>query len=232
MTALVEQSSSPALSLIRDAMAADVSPEKLSALLAVKQTWEADEARKAFNLSIAEFQRNAPIIEKGDVAHEKQYARMDRIWRTVRKPLTDLGLSVTWQVCELRPEGICHVEGMLRHRDGHGERLVMDIPLPEIIRGQNKSQQMGSARTYAQRYAFCSAVGLVTGDDDDDGNGGAVDPDEAQELATLVDACRGLSDWNEKKFWEWAKATSPENIPVARMPDVLGFLKRKIKEAK
>jgi hypothetical protein len=102
------------VAIIREAIASGKSPEFLRELLNVRREWEADEARKAFNLAIAEFQRRAPIIEKADKAYDKQYARMDRIWREIRPLLTELGLSVTWQVCELRDQ-LCHVEGQLRH---------------------------------------------------------------------------------------------------------------------
>jgi hypothetical protein len=219
--------------LIREAMRSDVAPEKLRELLAVRREWEADEARKAYNAAITDFQRRAPIIEKGDKAYDKAYARMDRIWREIRPLLAETGLSVTWQICELRGEGagqLCHVEGMLRHRAGHGERLVQDIPMPEIIKGQNKAQQMGSASTYARRYAMCAALGIVTGDDDD-GHSAAttlIDPDEVREINDLLDACRGLAGFNEKAFWGWVGVQAADQIPVARLADVLAMLKRKL----
>ena len=50
---------------------------------------------------------------------------------------------------------------------GDVERIVRDVPTPELIKGQNKAQQAGSASTYAQRYGLTAALGLVTGDDDD-----------------------------------------------------------------
>lgn len=225
-----------ALSLIRDALHADVSPEKLSALLAVKREWEQDEARKAFNLAISEFQRRAPIVKKADKAYDKQYARMDRIWREIRPLLTELGLSVTWQICELRPEGICHLEGQLRHKAGHGERLVRDIPMPEILKGQNKAQQAGSASMYAQRYAMCAALGIVTGDDDD-GHGAAtkfITKEQAATVAEQLDACRGLSSFNEASFWKWLSIEHGRTdlIPADRLTDVLGSLERKLKGVK
>lgn len=206
-----------------------VSPEKLSALLAVKKDWEADEARKAYNHAVAEFQRRAPIIEKGDKAYDKEYARLDRIWRTIRPLLTELGLSITWQVCELR-DGLCRVEGQLRHRDGHGERIVQDIPVPELIKGQNKAQQMGSASTYARRYAMCSALGIVTGDDDDGRGAGSVfvGEEQAREIEDLLQAARGIADFNEAAFWKFSGATSPHDVEAARFKDVIAALKRKL----
>lgn len=222
------------LAHFQQAVIAKDDPAYLSAFLAVRREWEADEARKAYNRAISDFQSRAPIIAKEDEAHDRTYARMDRIWREIRPLLTSLGLSVTWQICELRGEksDLCHVEGQLRHRDGHGEKLVQDIPIPEIIRGQNKAQQMGSASTYARRYALCSSLGIVTGDDDDANGIGYIDPDEAKEVAELVDACRGLGDFNEKAFWEWVGATSPKEIQMDRFADVMSMLRRKLGKEK
>lgn len=230
MTTLATTTEMPAVALIRDALANDVSPEKLSALLAVRREWEADEARKAFNYAIAEFQRRAPIIAKADKAYDKQYARMDRIWREIRPLLTELGLSVTWQVCELRDNGLCHVEGQLRHRQGHGERLAQDIPMPELIKGQNKAQQMGSATTYAKRYALCGALGIVTGDDDDGhaAGGKLITAEQVDELRTLVDAARGVDGFNERAFYGWVGTDDLGLLPAERFADVRGALKRKI----
>jgi hypothetical protein len=227
------QPQAPALvQLMAQAMGDGKGPEYLRELLAVRREWEADEARKAFNLSIADFQRRAPIVEKGDKAYDKDYARLDRIWRTIRPLLTELGLSITWQTCELR-DGMCHVEGQLRHRDGHGERIVQDIPVPELLKGQNKAQQMGSASTYAKRYALCGALGIVTGDDDDGHKAGSdfVTYEQGQELAAMIDACRGLAGFNEGAFWGWVGVASKNaaEIPATRYAEVRAMLQKKLK---
>jgi hypothetical protein len=223
------QAPQAAVALIQSALAAGHSPEHLRELLAVRRDWEADEGRKAFNRAVSEFQRRTPIIAKADRAHDKYYARLDRIWREIRPLLGELGLSVTWQVCELR-EKLCHVEGQLRHRDGHGEALRYDVPLPELIRSQNAAQQMGSASTYAKRYALCAALGIVTGDDDDGHSAGTVfvTHDQAQEIAGLVDACRGLTTFNETAFWGVAGAAVAQEIAADRYEQVRGALLRKL----
>lgn len=223
------QPQNSAVAIIREAMSSGIAPESLRELLNVRREWEADEARKAFNFAIAEFQRRAPIIEKADKAYDKQYARLDRIWRTIRPLLTELGLSVTWQVCELR-DTLCHVEGQLRHRDGHGERIAQDIPMPELIKGQNKAQQMGSAKTYAQRYALCGALGIVTGDDDDGhaAGGALITADQVDEIRTLIDAARGVAGFNEKAFFGWLGTDDVALLPAARFADTVAALKRKI----
>lgn len=227
----VHQPENSAVALIREAINSKADPAYLRELLAVRRDWEQDEARKAFNLAVAEFQKRAPIIEKADKAYDKTYARIDRIWREIRPLLTDLGLSVTWQVCELKDD-VCHVEGQLRHKDGHGERLVQDLPVPEI-KGANKAQQVGSASTYAKRYAMCSALGIVTGDDDD-GNGAAskfLSDEQADEIDQLIQACRGLKDFDEKVFWAYTGATTVAAIKAELFEKVRHSLKKKLKDS-
>lgn len=220
-----------AVRLIRDAIAADVSPEKLRELLAVRQLWEDNEARKAYSVAVCEFQKRAPIIAKLDDANGRGYARRDRIWAAIRPIMTEVGLSVTFQICELRADGICHIEGQLRHRDGHGERIVQDIPLPDVIRGQNKAQQMGSATEYARRYATCSALGIVTGEDNDGGGSAElVSKEEGADIAAALDKCRRLPGFNEKAFWGWVRVDKIEDIPAAWLGRVLMELKRVIDE--
>jgi len=226
-----KQPDASALAVITHAIEKGATPETMRELLAVRREWEADEARKAFNLSLADFQRQCPIIAKDDTAHNKKYARMDRIWRTIRPISTPLGLTVTWQVCELREGNIAHVEGTLAHEQGHGQPIRMDVPLPAIVTGQNAAQQMGSAFTYAQRYAFCAALGVVTGDDDDDGAGAGgefISELEANQVSELLAACEGLAEFDKAKFWRWAGVTNVREITGNRLADVLAALRTKL----
>jgi len=39
-----------------------------------------------------------------------------------------------------------------------------------VLSAKADAQSMGSALTYARRYGLCAALGLVSGDEDDDGN--------------------------------------------------------------
>jgi hypothetical protein len=163
-----------ALDLIAGALKDDsVDPAKLKALLDVKKEWEADEARKAFSEALARFQAEAPIIAKLDTAHNKKYARLDRIWAAIKPLLAECRLSITWRKVEVK-DGMCHIEGALGHALGHSVELSHDIPLPDSIKGQNKAQQAASGTTYAKRYALCAALGIVTGDDNDGNGGGEV----------------------------------------------------------
>lgn len=177
-----------AVSIIQSAIASGADPVYLRELLAVRREWENDEARKLYSQAIADFQSRCPIIEKGDKAHNKQYAAMDRIWRTIRPLLDETGLSIVWTVNTLTDYGL-HIEGEIRHRAGHSVAISYDLPMPDKVTGQNAAQQMGSASSYAKRYATCAALGIVTGEDDDGLAAGTsyVTKEQADELLAILD---------------------------------------------
>lgn len=228
------ESADTSIALIREAMSNGADPATLRELLAVKREWEADEARKAYFRAISEFQNRAPIIEKGDKAYDKMYARMDRIWRTVRPLMTELGLSCTWQGCEIGNDGkLCHVTGQLGHVLGHSVPLIMDVAIPELLKGQNAAQQVGSARTYAQRYAFCAALGIQTGEDDD-GNGITPKITEAQakEIEGLLREGEALDRGMTGRFLEWMGVDHVNDIPMEGYLLAKRELTLKLKNAK
>ena len=162
-------------------------PAKLRELLAVRREWQADLAAAAFNAAIVRFQQQCPIIPKLDKAYDKMYARIDRIWRTIRPLMESCGLAVTWESMK-EQGGVMVLEGHLRHTQGHAQPIHHEVPLPDIIKGQNITQRTGSAETYAKRYALCAALGIQTGDDDD-GAGGVVAgaPIDAKQRNLLAD---------------------------------------------
>jgi hypothetical protein len=201
--------------MIQMAVEKGMTGEDLQALLAARREWEADEAKKAYNHALADFQREAPIVEKADDAHGKKYAALDRIWRTVRPLLTEKGLSVTWHETSIDVENkVCSIAGELAHRDGHSVILKRDVPMPDIIRGQNAAQQAGSAETYGKRYALCAALGIVTGEDDDASScGETITAKQMTELSGMLDQVderdKVLTD-----LLDWASVDTLEDLPA------------------
>jgi hypothetical protein len=106
---------------------------------------------------------------------KSRYATLASVWEAIRKPLTANGLSVS-QILETEPGGVA-VRTMLLHASGQwlASRYVM--PVGERL----TPQAMGSAITYARRYALSAIVGIAP-DDDDDGNS-ATDPPKAERPA-------------------------------------------------
>lgn len=205
---------SQAAAMIQTAIDKGVSAEQLREFLAARRDWEADEARKAYSQAIADFQSRCPIIEKADKAHNKQYAALDRIWREIRPLMQETGLSVVWTANTATEFGV-HIEGEIRHRQGHSVAISYDLPMPDKVTGQNAAQQMGSASTYAKRYALCAALGIVTGEDDDAHVAGTafVTREQAEELAALLANCpKGTLE----DLCEWAESEGLADIPAAK----------------
>ena len=214
-----EQLTTPAtsaVSIIQQAIASGADPAYLRELLQVREQWEAGEARKLYSQAIADFQSRCPIIEKLDKAHNKQYAAMDRIWRTIRPLLDETGLSVVWTANTLTEYGL-RIEGEIRHKAGHAVPISYDLPMPEKVTGQNAAQQMGSATTYAKRYALCSALGIVTGEDDDGLAAGTqyVTKEQADELVAILDGIMDR-DCALAAMLEYAECDNIADIPAAK----------------
>lgn len=200
--------------MIQQAIASGADPAYLRELLQVREQWEAGEARKLYSQAIAEFQSRCPIIEKADKAHNKQYAAMDRIWRTIRPLLDETGLSVVWTANTVTEYGL-RIEGEIRHKAGHAVPISYDLPMPDKVTGQNAAQQMGSATTYAKRYALCSALGIVTGEDDDGLAAGTqyVTKEQADELVAILDTLEFRRDALEAML-EYAGCDTIADIPA------------------
>lgn len=92
---------------------------------------------------------------------KSHYADLASVWEVARKPLTDNGLSVS------QLPGGCDgtkvkVQTILMHTSG--EWLCSEFEMPYI---KQDPQAVGSAITYARRYALAAIVGIVADPDDD-----------------------------------------------------------------
>lgn len=104
-----------------------------------------------------------------DIAKDKtnphfgqKYASLDAIITATRVPLAKHGLAVSTRF------GDGCIEALLLHASG--EQLSSG-PVPLIVQ-KNDMQGLGSATTYARRYALSALLGIAP-DEDDDGNAAA-----------------------------------------------------------
>jgi len=96
------------------------------------------------------------------------YADLSSVWQACRGPLTSNGLSVV-QSPRLVHAGDEHwlveVETLLLHSSGQWLSDVLAVPVTTPT-----AQGVGSAITYAKRYALSAFVGVAPEGEDDDGN--------------------------------------------------------------
>lgn len=105
------------------------------------------------------------------------YTTLTSVYEACKGPLSENGLSIAQAIIESDTHDNWSLETMLMHSSG--EWISSITPL---LVGKKDMQGLGSAITYAKRYALAAMVG-VTSDEDDDGNAatGKAPPNRGQE---------------------------------------------------
>ena len=126
--------------------------------------------------ALAKVQESLPHVAKDQRAqigssHGYDYADLATISPLVLPLLGRNGLA--W-VC--KPTFDEQQNFVLRYQLRHvsGEKEEGDYPLPDP--SKSKPQDIGSAVTYARRYALCSVVGIAPGGEDDDARAAQAEP--------------------------------------------------------
>lgn len=149
---------------------------------------EAKATPKSTFTNIAEalvaFQSDIPIPTKDSSAdtgkYSYDYASLDKLTPMIFAKLSAVGIAYT-AAPTIREDGLFVLRAQLLHTSG--EYVTGDYPLGSP---SNPAQAIGSAITYARRYALLSLTGVAPTGDDDDGAGAsaAQAAAPAQEKAT------------------------------------------------
>jgi ERF superfamily protein len=108
-------------------------------------------------------------------AFRSKYADLSAIWEAIRGPLAANKIAV-WQEAELTEAGVA-VTTRLAHASGQWVEFgPLTVPC-----SKRDAHGVGSATTYAKRYAIAAVVGVVS-DDDDDGNAAVQKPAPGVEI--------------------------------------------------
>jgi hypothetical protein len=162
--------------LLQLAVQQNLDIDKLEKLMQLQERWQAQQARKEFLSEISHFQANCPTLEKTkkvDFANKSgfrtkySYASLGDIVESIKKPLSDAGLSFRWEIKDA--DNKIEVTCIVSHLTGHSERTTMSAAKDESG-GKNEIQQRGSSITYLQRYTLIAALGISTADEDLDGH--------------------------------------------------------------
>lgn len=157
--------------------------------------------------ALAIFQGKVTAVKKDSVNpfFKSKYASLGNIIDTIKGPLAECGLSY----CQF-PDGDESLTTILMHSDS-GEYLQATY---NIHAKQKDPQGMGSAVTYARRYALSALLGLNT-DDDDDGNeatGNAAKPLTKSQQQSVRDACLALTNVRTVDALTTFKMSLPEFV--------------------
>jgi hypothetical protein len=209
--------------LLAQAIQSNVSVDTLERLLALRERLKAEQAREAFLRALAAFQGECPIIVKtktvtirpasGAAGYSYKFAPLDIIVDQVRPFLQKYGLSYT--IKTRQDERSLTVICEAHHELGHTEPSELTVPIDSAAR-MSEPQKVGAARTFAMRYAFGNAFGILTGDEDTD----AVTASEVEEIAPF-EAPRRQSE----------PTTAPLPLSKAADEDLTDKLRRSVAEA-
>jgi hypothetical protein len=94
------------------------------------------------------------------VEYSYSYADLASILEAIRKPLAENGLSIIQPICPADPEHVWLVTRLI-HSSGQWIESAYPVDVYE------RPQEMGSAITYARRYALTALLGIAAEEDDD-----------------------------------------------------------------
>lgn len=105
---------------------------------------------------------SAPVFEKGGQARgQRKYADLQSVIDAIKAPLSENGLAYVQSV--LPSENGVNLRTTLMHTSGQWIASQMTLPIDRM----GGIQGMGSALTYARRYALSALVGVAPDEDDD-----------------------------------------------------------------
>lgn len=92
---------------------------------------------------------------------KNKYATLDSVLDAITPALTDNDLMIMQDMCESDGAARIKVETTVMHVSGQWVKYYAELPIVK-----NDPQGVGSAFTYARRYALAAAFGLSQADDD------------------------------------------------------------------
>ena len=156
--------------LISQAVNKGVPVETMERLLAMRTQIKQEQARESFFIALSKFQKECPVIEKTKPVKNAQgkemykYAPLDSIISQTKDIVEKHGFSYT--IKTFQANNTITVVCEAHHIDGHTEPT--EITLPVESKFMTAQQAVGAALSFAKRYTFCDAFGILTGDEDND----------------------------------------------------------------
>jgi hypothetical protein len=158
--------------LIAQAIDRNVNVETMEKLLAMRQQLKSEWSREQYHAALSAFQAECPIIKKSKVVMNKdgkteryRYAPIDSIISQLKSLIEKHGFN--YRVDAGIDGRVVQATCIVTHKEGHSEQSSFGVPIdPEAY--MNEAQKYASALTFAKRYAFCDAFGVLTGDEDSD----------------------------------------------------------------
>ena len=209
--------------MIELAISNNAGMDQLERLMAMQERWEENEAKKAFNVALAQFKSESIVVGKNGRVEYKdrnnnvtsyRHATLANVCNTIGPALSAYGLSIRWRTeqCE---GGKIRVTCILAHSQGHSESVSLEST-PDASGGKNSIQAVGSTVSYLQRYTVLAVTGTATEEQDDDGYGAGdrVDSGDSEQGEKAGNAGSSLPSCSTEKFDELSKDLMDDKDPA------------------
>ena len=159
--------------LIAQAITQGANVEIMEKLMDLQDRWDVKQAKKAFDAAMSDFQSECPVIKKakdggrtnaGVVAYK--FAPMDAIVSQTKELIAKHGFS--YRIITGTRDKMLFADCIVKHKLGHTETTPFEVPPQTGTNVMSAPQVQAAALTFAKRYAFLNAFGIMTGDDDTD----------------------------------------------------------------
>ena len=202
-------------SLLQQAIDKSVPVETMERLLAMRTQLKQERAKEVYDRSMADFQAECPTIVKtkevktrsGQVAY--MYAPIESIVSQVKDLLQKHAFSYSSGM-ELMSGGV-KVKLRVTHSGGHSEEFFMEVPFGTKTDIMSQTQVTAAATTFAKRYAFCNAFGILTGDEDTDSKA----EDAQKDRMTSYQVTRVIPDESDEAGG-YVHRPTPEEVSIAQ----------------
>lgn len=169
--------------LLQTAVEQGADIDKLEKLMNLQERYNTEQAKKEFAEALSGFQSELGPIIKRKQGHNCKYADLDDIAQQIRPILDKHRLAYSFSQ-DQDNTGI-FVTCTVRHQSGYSESNRMGAPF-DTSGGKNNIQAIASSVTYLRRYTLTGALGITTGEDDNDGGKPSYTTDELIKYLDLV----------------------------------------------
>ena len=196
--------------------------DMIEKLMNLQERWEAGNARKAFEESLAKAKGEIPVIIRNASGHNsKKYADFAAIAKVIDPILARHGLSYRFRTTQTDKISVTCV--LFGH--GHSEETTLSGPA-DASGSKNAIQAIGSTLTYLQRYSLVQALGLAAAEDDD-GNtaaaSGAISLEQVEQLIAIADEVEA----DKQAFCKYFRVESIAALPAKDFDRAIAALNKK-----
>jgi hypothetical protein len=225
----IDADNSPA-GLLAVAVRRGANVDELDKLLALKERYDAEEARRAYTAAMAIFKSNAPEIFKDkQVSYDNvsySHATLGNVANVIASALGEYGLSHAWSIVEQDKSWI-KVRCTVTHEAGHSESAELGAGADDSGK-KNPIQAIASTVTYLERYTLLAITGMAAQEGDDDGvrgGGSFIDEEQEANLRALMDE---IPSFNMTHFLKaMGKLEDLAAMPAARYKQAVKVLEAK-----